>query len=50
MSDSIDAAGHGELKRRFVALARYRTSGYVERETFVEYRPDPFSVFMEKRL
>jgi len=32
------------------ALALYRTAGYVEREAFGEYRPDPLSVFMEKRL
>jgi putative acetyltransferase len=32
------------------ALALYRGAGYVEREPFGEYSPDPLSVFMEKAL
>jgi putative acetyltransferase len=32
------------------ALGLYRTLGYVERTPFGAYRPDPLSVFMEKRL
>ncbi len=32
------------------ALGLYRTAGFVEREPFGEYGPDPLSVFMEKRL
>jgi putative acetyltransferase len=32
------------------ALALYRSAGYVERDAFGEYRSDPLSVFMEKRL
>ena len=32
------------------ALALYRGAGYVEREPFGEYQPDPLSVFMEKTL
>jgi putative acetyltransferase len=32
------------------ALALYRSAGYVEREAFGEYSPDPLSVFMEKSL
>jgi putative acetyltransferase len=32
------------------ALGLYRSAGYVEREAFGEYKPDPLSVFMEKRL
>jgi putative acetyltransferase len=32
------------------ALALYRALGYVERPPFADYRPDPLSVFMEKRL
>jgi len=32
------------------ALALYRRLGYREREPFGAYRPDPLSVFMEKRL
>jgi putative acetyltransferase len=32
------------------ALGLYRSAGYVEREAFGEYRPDPLSVFMEKSL
>lgn len=32
------------------ALALYRSAGYVEREAFGEYAPDPLSVFMEKIL
>jgi putative acetyltransferase len=32
------------------ALALYRSAGYVEREPFGEYKPDPLSVFMEKRF
>ena len=31
------------------ALGLYRKLGYVEREPFGDYRPDPLSVFMEKR-
>jgi putative acetyltransferase len=32
------------------ALKLYRALGYVERTPFGAYRPDPFSVFMEKQL
>lgn len=32
------------------ALALYRNAGYVEREPFGEYQPDPLSLFLEKRL
>jgi putative acetyltransferase len=32
------------------ALALYRGAGFVEREAFGDYRPDPLSVFMEKRV
>jgi len=32
------------------ALGLYRSAGFVEREVFGDYRPDPLSVFMEKRL
>lgn len=32
------------------ALGLYRALGYVERKPFGRYRPDPLSVFMEKRL
>ncbi len=32
------------------ALRLYRAAGYVERGPFGAYRPDPLSVFMEKRL
>lgn len=32
------------------ALGLYRSTGYVEREAFADYTPDPLSVFMEKRL
>jgi putative acetyltransferase len=32
------------------ALGLYRALGYVERTPFGAYRPDPLSVFMEKRL
>jgi len=32
------------------ALGLYRSAGYVEREAFGEYSPDPLSVFMEKSL
>lgn len=32
------------------ALALYRAAGYVEREAFGAYAPDPLSVFMEKIL
>jgi putative acetyltransferase len=32
------------------ALGLYRRLGYVERGPFGTYRPDPLSVFMEKRL
>ena len=32
------------------ALALYRRAGFVECEAFGDYRPDPLSVFMEKRV
>lgn len=32
------------------ALALYRRFGYVERGPFGSYKPDPMSLFMEKRL
>jgi putative acetyltransferase len=32
------------------ALALYRRTGFVEREAFGDYAPDPLSVFMEKRI
>ena len=32
------------------ALGLYRSAGYVERDAFGDYSPDPLSVFMEKRL
>ena len=32
------------------ALALYRGAGFVECEAFGDYRPDPLSVFMEKRV
>ena len=52
-----------ELKRRGIALVRLETGvkqpealglyarlGYIERGPFGNYRPDPLSVFMEKRI
>jgi putative acetyltransferase len=32
------------------ALALYRAAGYIERDPFGDYGPDPLSVFMEKAL
>jgi putative acetyltransferase len=32
------------------ALGLYRALGYAQRNPFGHYRPDPLSVFMEKRL
>jgi putative acetyltransferase len=32
------------------ALALYRRAGFVEREAFGDYAPDPLSVFMEKSV
>ena len=32
------------------AIALYRKFGYVERGPFGAYKPDPLSIFMEKRL
>lgn len=32
------------------ALALYLSLGYVERDAFAGYAPDPLSIFMEKRL
>lgn len=32
------------------AIALYRRCGYIERGPFGSYRPDPLSLFMEKRL
>jgi putative acetyltransferase len=36
--------------RNAEALALYRREGFLERGPFGSYGPDPFSVFMEKRL
>lgn len=36
--------------RSLAAIALYRRCGFAERDPFGTYRPDPFSVFMEKRL
>jgi putative acetyltransferase len=36
--------------RQLAALALYRASGFVETEPFGDDRPDPLSIFMEKRL
>ena len=36
--------------RQAEALALYRSAGYVDCGPFGEYRPDPLSRFMEKRL
>lgn len=36
--------------RQTEALSLYRSAGYVDCEPFGEYRPDPLSRFMEKRL
>ena len=51
------AAAHGALVARLEtgiyqpeALALYRALGYRERPPFADYRLDPLSVFMEKRL
>jgi putative acetyltransferase len=32
------------------AIALYRSAGYLERDAFAPYRPDPLSVFMEKKM
>ncbi len=32
------------------AIALYAAAGYVERDAFAPYKPDPLSVFMEKEL
>jgi putative acetyltransferase len=32
------------------ALARYQKTGFKRRGPFADYRPDPLSVFMERRL
>jgi putative acetyltransferase len=32
------------------ALALYEKTGFKRREPFADYRPDPLSVFMERRL
>lgn len=32
------------------ALGLYRRTGYLERDAFAPYGPDPLSIFMEKRL
>ncbi len=50
------AASHGATVLRLEtgihnhdALALYERSGYARRDAFAPYRPDPLSVFMEKR-
>jgi ribosomal protein S18 acetylase RimI-like enzyme len=35
---------------QFEALALYRSAGFVEIGSFGPNRPDPYSVFMEKRI
>jgi len=63
LSRQIMAFLENEVKRRNISLLRletgvrqpealglYRKLGYHEREPFGAYRPDPLSVFMEKRL
>lgn len=63
LSRRIMAALEDGLKARGIALSRletgihqpeaiglYRALGYVEREPFGRYRPDPLSLFMEKPL
>jgi len=49
------AAGVGRVRletgiRQPEAFALYRSCGYVEIGAFGDYKPDPVSVFMEKRL
>jgi putative acetyltransferase len=36
--------------RQSEAIALYRKFGYVERGPFGAYRPDPLSLFIEKKL
>ena len=36
--------------KQFEALALYRSAGFLEIGPFGSYRPDPCSVFMEKRI
>jgi putative acetyltransferase len=63
ISKAIMQALEGHLRQRSVGLARletgikqpeaiglYRRLGYVERGPFGGYKPDPLSLFMEKRL
>ena len=52
-----DPGGWGEIKRMYEtdihnteALALYRGAGFVECEPFGDYRADPLSVFVEKRV
>ena len=52
-----EAKSHGASLARLetgvvshAALALYRGAGFAEREPFADYKPDPLSVFMEKRL
>lgn len=56
---ALEAAGRAEGVRvvrletgvrQTEALALYRRRGYVERDAFAPYVPDPLSVFMEKLL
>jgi putative acetyltransferase len=53
----VEARSHGASVARMetgvashAALALYKAAGFAEREPFADYRPDPLSVFMEKRL
>ncbi|KQU76516.1 GCN5 family acetyltransferase [Aminobacter sp. DSM 101952] len=48
-------AGHSLMRletgiENYEALALYERTGFVRRGPFGDYREDPFSVFMEKRL
>jgi putative acetyltransferase len=47
--------GHGIVRletgtKQLDALSFYEGAGYARREPFGAYRPDPLSIFMEKRL
>jgi len=51
----IESPSQADVVRLIEALdihqgGLYRSAGYVERDAFGEYSPDPLSVFMEKSL
>ena len=48
--ESDNLIGTGAVKVLSQAIGLYKKLGYIERNPFGEYKPDPLSIFMEKQL